>query len=372
MTSKHGEVASVIATSHRVKTMIPALTDVDGQALPANEKLFRQKQIEFAAKKDYENVETERKLAADLFNLLSVESKTLVREARIEAWDDNEKEILDNDGQTVYENWHEVMNRDALSIMRRVDKTHMTANTGSDLNDRWLLMTTFMSMRMTKDESLGSFLDRFNSHIRIMRANDVHVETEANLAGLFIMKLNDSYSEFKSASDNDYRKDRSLYPKTILEAYNFAQYFHPAFDASTRTFKETERGVSRTISPASAYHAAARHSEINADILYANKYGGPRSEEFNGRESKDTTATRGTKRVMEKCDYCEEYHWHRECPRLRRILKEAKDSSSMPAGARIEQPKRKVAFVTTNSNSDSQDLEASDSVDLEDHDQPEY
>jgi hypothetical protein len=248
LTSKHGQVASVIATSERVTPAIPSFKDSNGMPLPDNELLFRKKQIEYAAKKALDDAETERKLAADIFSLLSIESKTLVREARMEVLDDSGVPMDDDDGFPMYEDWDLIMNKDPLSIMRRIDKTHMTANTGNELNDRCYLIMAFSDMKQHKDESIGLFLDRFNNHVKIMKMNKCEVADEEQLVAFFIIKLrDDTYLEFKAACDNDYRRNHDFYPKTLMDAYNAALYFCPSIDKAARilvTAENHETGVS--------------------------------------------------------------------------------------------------------------------------------
>jgi hypothetical protein len=362
LNSKHGGLAAVIATGEKQVQTIPSLKDNYGSPLPDNELLFRKKQIEYLAKKALDDSIVEQKLASDIFSFLSVESKTLVREVRMEARDSDGEEVIDADGYTVYEDWDQVVNKDPHAIMRRIDKTHMTANTGNELKDRCYLLQEFSDLRQKKDESLGRFLDRFNSLLKIMKANNCHIETDDMLTTLFIFKLREeTYHEFKAMCDNDYRRNPAFYPKSVMEAYNAAMYHCPMTDKASRVLVNAETRLSKgdkDLTPATAFQAAVNFSDRVEDAMNRRAGVFPKVNHSssmttaqtpssgNGRWGPQAGRFGSDPRIPRKCDYCEKEHFHRDCPTLRKILKEAKVTPASTLTDKKERlPKRKVTFT---------------------------
>jgi hypothetical protein len=372
---------------------LPDLEDHLGNPLPSNLLYQRKKEIDIAVKKQSEDKVKSMQLAAAIFDqLLSVTSMNLVKECQMEKLDDEGNILYDETDSAVYEDWDtDVVNRDPVSIMRRIDKTHMTANTGSDLNDRCHLIVEFYAIKQKHDESLGQFMDRFHHHLRIMEANECHILEEQELVGLFIMKLrDDTYGEFKASCDNEYRRQRGIYPKTILEAFKNAQYFCPTHDKPARILSQAERLMARdNLDPASAFQAGVDLSDRvdqsqPKGFREAGRYQGPGNGRWAPSYKKEP--------ALRPCDYCLKdgvtaHHWHKECPKVTQILRNARYPSVVAKKAQDEQRlalkqsgKRKVSYLLEEEDAPEQhELESHESLaqdsetnDLSDKDQGEF
>jgi hypothetical protein len=173
-------------------------------------------------------------------------------------------------------------------------------------------------------------MDRFHHHLKIMKDNNCVIPQEQELVGLFIMKLReDTYGEFKNRADNEYRRHPEIYPTTIIEAYRNAQHFCPMNDKQARVLSQAERLTTKYgYDPASAYQAGVDLSDsVDPDYDY-HRSSSSRSSKSPGKWA----PTSPKDKVCGACAYCHKdgivaYHWHRDCPKVSLLLKNARAPS---------------------------------------------
>jgi hypothetical protein len=149
------------------------------------------------------------------------------------------KQCLSREGLSkvkLHEDWADVsvaMNPSRLLEIVRNTHSMKTANVGED-TARYVLMNRYMNLRMSPDDTLSQFRDKFLLAIQNLRLV-VHpqVPNDAQQARHFLMRLDTArYSEYQREELNNETRPGAVFPATIQAVMNGASRYIPTYRGS--------------------------------------------------------------------------------------------------------------------------------------------
>jgi len=267
----------------------------------------------------------ESQLFSHLWNNLSKESKAQVeRVQQQQAQSDGVLVYVDVNGdeceehdvgaRAKMETWDEVYGSDALSLIRRINTTHLSPDTGvNGLNEEQTRMR-YERLHQYSGETILDFKRRFQHALDAMKSVGLPAIPPTSIATRFIINLDNSrYASFKAEITNWAKNGIKPYPQTLEEAFESASTYKDASPSAPTTTGTAYvihdkpysgsgrgRGYGRGRGPP---HHSGTHQKSNDSRTKA-------SDTSSYTSHQSTKASVCTK----PCPICSEMHWQRYCP----------------------------------------------------------
>ena len=146
---------------------------------------------------------------------MSEESTDKVKEHLAEEWDESEKL------------------QDPVELWKAIKLTHTAYSTRNPFQDKQQLRQAYADMKMHSGETLLNMKVRFTTAIRAIESVGITVHSEEDQAADFIAKLDTRWASLKTQLANDYLRNVSSQPKTLMDAYLVAAAWKVVLTTST-------------------------------------------------------------------------------------------------------------------------------------------
>lgn len=242
-----GRVANVIQTERLYKVEKPCIPIAVND--PEKSAFHKSNDPHGILKKQYEIELTEfvkhckelRSLEVKLFGMIwsncSASSQERIQNYRLQAMNSttNELQFIDENGNSCaqhhpnakieYEEWDNVfISCNVLSLVRRINATHMTSSSGVDVIKQEATQLQYESIRMGASETLENFRKRFKTVLEARKSVNLPDIVDSAQASRFIHILDAArYSRFKIELENYANNFPTFqYPSTLEQAFNSA------------------------------------------------------------------------------------------------------------------------------------------------------
>jgi len=213
---------------------------------------------------------------------------------------------------SVMEDWNKVFGRDVLSLMRRINKTHLAPDTGVRIVDQESTKVRYETTRQFPQESILEYKRRFQNAVDSMRAVGVtDIPAPESQAVRFIYNLdNNRYSQFKAEVTNWASAGIKPYPESLEKA----------FEAIVQ-YKELSTMIQTTTG--SAFVTRGRGNPRGRGRVSVDKksptVATPSMPASSPSPTPHTSVSTDSKVCTKPCTVCGGMHWIKSCP----IVKEA-------------------------------------------------
>ena len=209
----------------------------------------------------------------------------------------------------VMERWDDLFGRDALSLIRRINTTHLAPDTGVIELTQEQTRMRYETLRQYPGESILDYKRRFNNALDAMIAVGLPPITNSSQAARFIINLDSKFGSFKADIANWAKNGLKPYPQSLEEAFE-----------SASTYREPSTATSTSVS-GTAYVADAGRGRGRGHDRGRGDRGrgrGGRGRTSNQKEPNDGSISSSSHNIPGKCDkpcpVCQECHWLRYCP----------------------------------------------------------
>ena len=200
-------------------------------------------------------------------------------------------------------------NHDVVWLWERIKLVHQSTESGVDEEDCVIVISKMMSMVMYKTETITTYKDRFDAHVRVYKQICIKMRIEAIperiLVAVFIRGLNGSYSDYKKTTSNNAAAKINPYPKLVSVAYEQASNWKTFTPAAVKT---------------DVFVANSKKGDKKGDKKSNNK-----SDVFKEAKSEEKVIVgKDGKPIVCHNDKCRGNHYNNNCPLLKKIVDEVK------------------------------------------------
>jgi hypothetical protein len=260
----------------------------------------------------------EPQLFAHIWTNMSKESRAQVEKASQQAMSFAGNLLFEDvDGDLCDENevgavrrmevWDRIFGRDALSLIRRINSTHLAPDTGVEELNQEQTRIRYEDLKQYPGESILDYRRRFQHAVDAMHAVGIAAVPDRSLAARFIINLDNKYGAFKADLANWSKNGIKAYPQTLEAAFESASTYREATPVALTTgtafFTESNRGRGRSTRRRGS--GRAPYSNAPSEKVFQNA---------------TVPSQAGAKKIFatsictKPCPLCQELHWQRDCP----------------------------------------------------------
>ena len=255
----------------------------------------------------------EPKLFAHLWGNMSKESRTQVERLQQQRMDFYGELLFVNAagdpcdanaaGATqVMEVWDEVFGNDVLSLIRRIDTSHLAPDTGIVELNQETTRIRYENLKQYPHEQVLDYKRRFQNALDAMTAVGLANISDSSQATRFIINLDSTrFARYKADVNNWAKNNIKPYPRNLEEAYE-----------SASTHKDPSISTSTTSGTAYVAEATRGRGKGRGRGRGRGERSGPRAKE----DKETTSASSGDSKstCTKPCPICSDIHWQRNCP----------------------------------------------------------